>query len=53
MPVECQNCRFVGAVREESKRNSARLENTRLSRIVKYGEEVASIGYVRILRLRL
>jgi hypothetical protein len=30
-------------VSEESQRNSTRLENTRLSRIVKYGEEVAGI----------
>lgn len=43
MLVECQNRWFVSAVRKESQWNSARLENTSLSRIMKYGEEVAGI----------
>jgi hypothetical protein len=43
MPVESQNRWFVSAVSKESQWNSARLENMRLFRVMKYGEEVAGI----------
>jgi hypothetical protein len=43
MPVECQNYRFIGAVSKKSQWNAARLENTRLFRIVKQSEEVAGM----------
>jgi hypothetical protein len=43
IPLESQNRWFVSAVGKESQWNSARLESTRLFRVVKYGGEMAGI----------